>query len=152
MDIVTDYIFKGLAVIASVIIVVGIILAIIETFKNRKIKKMVRTAEGARAYTKQYYEKLAPVSDAHKKILPKVVRDEIDVIEGNIQRAASDGKRCFEYIPHAPIAFEVNEFGKHYGKDAEDQLMQNIMLEIQAEMERRHFQIAQNDCFLRISW
>ena len=152
MDIVTDYIFKGLAVIASVIIVVGLVLSIIDTFKNRKIKKMVRTAEGARAYTKQYYEKLAPVSDAHKKILSKVVRDEIDVIEGNIQRAASDGKRYFEYIPHAPIAFEVNEFGKNYGKDAEEQLLQNIMLEIQAEMERRHFQIAQNDCFLRISW
>ena len=80
------------------------------------------------------------------------MRDEIDVIEGNIQRAAKEGKRCFEYIPHAPIAFEVNEFGKHYGKDAEDQLMQNIMLEIQTEMEQRHFQIAQNDCFLRISW
>lgn len=77
MDIVTDYIFKGLAVIASVIIIVGLILAIIETFKNRKIKKMVRTAEGARAYTKQYYEKLAPVSDEHKKILSKVVRDEM---------------------------------------------------------------------------
>ena len=40
MDIVTDYIFKGLAVIASVIIVVGIILAIIETFKNRKFLRI----------------------------------------------------------------------------------------------------------------
>lgn len=130
---------RGILVVLQIYVVYR---AVREIQKYRAIMRMLKTAEGTREYTNQYYQGLKPKTFEHK--LKRLVWWALFDIENDIQKAASQGKRqCNVTFPYYCIQ-DISAFCNKYGTVAGGDLIAEVNSKIKTELEQRHFQVDEN--------